>query len=94
MIKAFTEKGREYIGVKVMKGSTKVVQVYNWLDVPNSENATFWEASRLIRMTNLSSQFPGRVTKAEYWKVDNILQVSVSNFVENKLLLSTQLKCK
>jgi hypothetical protein len=94
MLKAFTKEGREYVGVRVESAGTKVVQVYKWLDLPNNENAKYWEASRLSKLTNLSSQYPGRVTKAEYWRVDNKLHISVDNFVSGKVLFSAELDCK
>lgn len=94
MLKAFTKEGREYVGVRVEKSGTKVVQVYKWLDIPNNENAKYWEASRLSKLTNLSSQYLGRVTKAEYWRVANKLHISVENFVKNKVLFSAKLDCK
>jgi len=94
MIKAFTKEGREYVGIRVSNSGTKVVQVYKWLDTPNSESATYWDASRVARLTNLSSQYPGRVTKAEYWKLDKSLKITVRNFRKDKQLLSAQMKCK
>ncbi len=94
MIKAFTREGREYVGVRVESSGTKVVQVYKWLDTPNNQSAKYWEATQMSKLTNMSSQYKGRLTTAKFWRITQKLEVSVRNFLKNKKIFEVTLQCK
>ena len=92
--KGFTLSGREYISTLVKNtAGTKIVQLYKWSDTPNNEFAKFWEASRLIRIINVSSKNSALVHTSDFWMVRKKLSVTSKNMRQEKEVFRDELSC-